>query len=35
VLAELLSRHLGNNDLKNVFPGFDVNPKIHLGLLKA
>jgi uncharacterized protein (DUF1501 family) len=35
VLAELLSRHLGNADLRNVFPGFSLSPAQFLGLAKV
>jgi uncharacterized protein (DUF1501 family) len=35
VLGELLARHLGNNELKKVFPGFNLDPKTFLGLVKA
>jgi uncharacterized protein (DUF1501 family) len=35
VLSEILSKHLGNRDLSNVFPGFDANPKNYLNLVKV
>jgi uncharacterized protein (DUF1501 family) len=35
VLGELLARHLGNADLRNVFPGFAVSPAQFLGLAKV
>jgi hypothetical protein len=35
VLSELLSRHMGSAALSSVFPGFSVNPKEFLGVLKA
>jgi uncharacterized protein (DUF1501 family) len=35
VLSELLSRHMGNAALSTVFPGFSVNAREFLGVLKA
>jgi uncharacterized protein (DUF1501 family) len=35
VLAEILARHLGDRDLKTVFPGFANDPKQYLGLVKT
>jgi len=35
VLGELLARHMGNNELRKVFPGFNLDPKSYLGLVKA
>jgi uncharacterized protein (DUF1501 family) len=35
VLGEILSRHLGDRDLKTVFPGFANDPKQYLGLVKT
>ncbi len=35
VFAELIAGHLGNKNLKAVFPGFDAQPKNFRGLLKA
>ena len=33
VLSEVVSRYLGNKDLKTVFPGFDVQPEQFVKLL--
>jgi uncharacterized protein (DUF1501 family) len=35
VLGEVISRHLGNHDLKAVFPGYANDPQKFLGLVKA
>ena len=35
VLGEMLTKHVGNRDLKNVFPGYANDPKQFLGLVKA
>ena len=35
VLGEILARHLGNQDLHDVFPTFENDPKKFLGLLRA
>jgi uncharacterized protein (DUF1501 family) len=35
VLGELVQRHLGNNDLKYVFPGFTYDPRKALGIVRA
>src|SRR3984957_5061411 len=35
VLGEIISKHLGDRDLKAVFPGFANDPKQFLGLVKA
>jgi len=35
VLGEILTKHLGNRDLRAVFPGFDNDPRTFLNLLKA
>ena len=35
VLGEIIHRHLGNSDIKYVFPGFAYDPKKSLGLLRA
>jgi uncharacterized protein (DUF1501 family) len=35
VLGELVQRHLGNNDIKYVFPGFAYDPRKALGLVRA
>ncbi len=35
VLGEILARHLGNQDVKTVFPGFDNDPRKFPGLLHA
>jgi len=35
VLGEIMTKHLGNRDLKAVFPGFANDPKKFLGLVKA
>jgi uncharacterized protein (DUF1501 family) len=35
VLGELVQRHLGNNDIKYVFPGFTYDPRKALGLVRA
>ncbi len=35
VLSELIARHLGNDDLAAVFPGFTADTKTFLGLLKS
>ncbi len=34
VLGEIIQRHLGNGDLKTVFPGFNA-PAQNLGLIKV
>jgi uncharacterized protein (DUF1501 family) len=35
VLGEIISKHLGDRDLKKVFPGFANDPRQFLGLVKA
>jgi len=35
VLGEVLARHVGNTDLKPVFPNFDNDPRKFLGLLRV
>jgi uncharacterized protein (DUF1501 family) len=35
VLGELISSHLGNKDLKTVFPGFENDPRKFVGLTRA
>jgi uncharacterized protein (DUF1501 family) len=35
VLSEIMTKHLGNRDLKAVFPGFANDPKLFLGIVKA
>jgi uncharacterized protein (DUF1501 family) len=35
VLGEIISKHLGDPDLKTVFPGFANDPRQFLGLVKA
>ena len=35
VIAEIMTKHLGNRDLKTVFPGFANDPKQFLGIVKA
>jgi uncharacterized protein (DUF1501 family) len=35
VLGELITGHLGNKDLKTVFPGFDNNPNKFPGLMRG
>jgi uncharacterized protein (DUF1501 family) len=35
VLGELISGHLGNKDLKTVFPGFENDPRKFVGLTRA
>src|SRR5271170_1334913 len=35
VLGEIISKHLGDRDLKTVFPGFANDPRQFLGLVKA
>src|SRR5215831_4492348 len=35
VLGEILVRHIGVNDLKAVFPGFDNNPRNFPGLIRS
>jgi uncharacterized protein (DUF1501 family) len=35
VLGEILTRHLGDRELKTVFPGFANDPKQYLGLVKT
>jgi len=35
VLAELLARHLGSPNLKNIFPGFTAAPHSLLGIVRA
>jgi uncharacterized protein (DUF1501 family) len=35
VLSEIMTKHLGNRDLKTVFPGFANDPKQFLGIVKA
>jgi uncharacterized protein (DUF1501 family) len=35
VLGELISSHLGNRDLKTVFPGFENDPRKFVGLTRA
>jgi uncharacterized protein (DUF1501 family) len=33
VLGEIISKHLGDGDLRNVFPGFENDPRQFLGLI--
>jgi uncharacterized protein (DUF1501 family) len=35
VLSEIMTKHLGNRDLKAVFPGFANDPKQFLGIVRA
>jgi uncharacterized protein (DUF1501 family) len=35
VLGEIMTKHLGNHDLKTVFPGFASDPKQFLGMIKT
>ena len=35
VLGEIIAKHLGDRDLKTVFPGFDNDPRQFLNLLKT
>jgi uncharacterized protein (DUF1501 family) len=35
VLGEIISKHLGDRDLKTVFPGFANDPKQFLGMVRA
>jgi hypothetical protein len=35
VLGEIISTHLGDKDLKKVFPGYANDPRQFLGLLKT
>jgi uncharacterized protein (DUF1501 family) len=35
VLSEIMTKHLGNHDLKTVFPGFASDPKQFLGMIKT
>jgi uncharacterized protein (DUF1501 family) len=35
VLGELITGHLGNKDLKAVFPGFDNDPRKFPGLMRG
>jgi uncharacterized protein (DUF1501 family) len=35
VIGEIMTKHLGNRDLKAVFPGFANDPKKSLGIVKA
>jgi uncharacterized protein (DUF1501 family) len=35
VLGEILTRHLGDRDLKSVFPGFANDPKQYFGIVKT
>jgi uncharacterized protein (DUF1501 family) len=35
VLGEILAKHVGNRDLKPVFPGYANDPRAFLGLVKA
>ncbi|HKN62235.1 MAG TPA: DUF1501 domain-containing protein [Candidatus Acidoferrales bacterium] len=35
VLGEIISKHLGDRDLKSVFPGFANDPRQFLGIVKA
>jgi uncharacterized protein (DUF1501 family) len=35
VVGELLAKHIGANDLKSVFPGFDNNPRKFPGLIRS
>jgi uncharacterized protein (DUF1501 family) len=35
VVGEVLAKHIGVQDLKTVFPGFDNNPRTFTGLIKA
>jgi len=35
VLSEILVRHVGNKDLRQVFPGFEQNPRTYLNLIRT
>ncbi|MGC2506988.1 MAG: DUF1501 domain-containing protein [Candidatus Acidiferrales bacterium] len=35
VLSEIMMKHLGDRDMKTVFPGFENDPRQFLGLVKA
>ena len=35
VIGEIMTKHLGNHDLKTVFPGFANDPKQFLGMIKT
>jgi len=35
VLGEIMTKHMGDRDLKTVFPGFENDPRQFLGLIKA
>jgi uncharacterized protein (DUF1501 family) len=35
ILGEIITKHLGDRDLKAVFPGFSSDPREFLGLIKA
>jgi uncharacterized protein (DUF1501 family) len=35
VLSEIMMKHLGDRDMKTVFPGFENDPRQFLGLIKA
>jgi uncharacterized protein (DUF1501 family) len=35
VIGEIMTKHLGNRDLKTVFPGFANDPKQFLGMIKT
>jgi uncharacterized protein (DUF1501 family) len=35
VLGEIMMKHLGDRDMKTVFPGFENDPRQFLGLIKA
>src|ERR1700756_5220355 len=35
VLGEIITKHLGDRDLKTVFPGFANDPRQHLGIVKT
>jgi uncharacterized protein (DUF1501 family) len=35
VLSEIMQKHMGDRDLKAVFPGFENDPRQFLGLVKA
>ncbi|MGC2419548.1 MAG: DUF1501 domain-containing protein [Candidatus Acidiferrales bacterium] len=35
VLSEIMTKHMGDRDLKSVFPGFENDPQQFLGLVKA
>jgi uncharacterized protein (DUF1501 family) len=35
VLSEILTKHVGNKDLKNVFPGFNQGSGNYLNLIRA